>query len=113
MLRRALGRTEFAPDVSVARDGEEAVQALSGPERPFDLVLLDLHLPRKTGLEVLASLETLRGKLPPIVVLTGTASPRELEEARRLGAVAVHELPAELPRLAVLMGDVCRSYLSP
>jgi chemotaxis family two-component system response regulator Rcp1 len=42
--------------VLAARDGEQAMELLRNTPRPPDLVLLDLNLPRKSGLEVLAEL---------------------------------------------------------
>ena len=51
---------------TVARDGEEAITIIS--ERDFDLVLLDLNLPRKNGLEVLASTRE-ADNLVPVIVL--------------------------------------------
>jgi DNA-binding response OmpR family regulator len=68
--------------VLVARDGEEAL-ALMRSERPA-LVLLDVMMPRKTGLEVLAALradEALAG----IKVLMLSAKGRDSDVAQGLG----------------------------
>lgn len=113
MVQRALDRSGFSADVSVAQDGDEALRALAGPAPEFDLVLLDLHLPRRSGLEVLASLGEKTRRLPPIVVLTGSSSPAEADEARRLGAKSVVEVPCNLQALQSALQDVCRRYLVP
>lgn len=72
-------------EVSVARDGQEALDALRR-ERPR-LVLLDVMMPKKTGFEVCQELradETLRGTL----VLMLTAKGRDTDVAKGLGVGA-------------------------
>ena len=109
IFRRALDKAGVVADLSVAPDADTALEALSRPQKPVDLVLLDLHLPGKSGLEVLEALDERHG--PPVVVLTGTASPAEAEEARRRGAREVHQLPADLMSLTSLLRDVCRAHV--
>src|SRR5512142_2190697 len=53
--------------VALAPTGEDAFYALS--HESYDLVLLDLQLPRRSGLEVLASLRR-RGLQTPVLILT-------------------------------------------
>ncbi len=53
--------------VDWARDGELADEALRG--EPYDLVLLDLGLPKKSGLEVLAGVRA-RKNAVPVLILT-------------------------------------------
>jgi two-component system response regulator len=50
---RALKKVPARLDVSVARDGQEALDHLEGSEQLPDLVLLDLKLPKISGLDVL------------------------------------------------------------
>jgi DNA-binding NtrC family response regulator len=61
--------------VSVARDGVEALAALRA--QSFDLVLLDVWMPRMNGLEVLAKLRT-RKTRPRVVVMTSDDAPETL-----------------------------------
>jgi CheY-like chemotaxis protein len=81
--------------IQVARDGQEAIEYLSG-NGPFadrtkfvlpSLVLLDLKLPRKSGWEVL---EWMRRqpvlKKMPVIVLSGSAQPVDIDRAYLLGA---------------------------
>jgi putative two-component system response regulator len=59
--------------VEVASTGEEALTLIG--ERPPDLVLLDLQLPGRSGLEVLAEIHTnRRTRLIPVVMLTGAGT---------------------------------------
>lgn len=114
MLQRVLGRSGLPIELTVAEDGDAALRALQGAgRRRFDLVLLDLHLPIRSGLEVLAALGETKGGLPPVVVLTGSSSPAEAQEALRLGAKSVVEVPCDLRQLEKTLQGVCRAYLRP
>jgi DNA-binding response OmpR family regulator len=58
-------------DVTVARTGEEGFSR--GTAEPFDIILLDLTLPRRDGLDVLAALRS-RGINVPVLVITARDS---------------------------------------
>ncbi len=64
-VRRALALQGHAVDW--VRDGAAADTALAG--EPYDVVLLDLGLPRKRGIDVLRDLRR-RGQLVPVLILT-------------------------------------------
>lgn len=66
VLCSGLGQQEYAVDW--APDGEEASYLVC--EYEYDLLILDLNLPRKDGLEVLRSLRA-RNKSLPVLVLSG------------------------------------------
>ncbi|MBZ8140823.1 two-component system response regulator [Rubrivivax gelatinosus] len=78
---RALKRARVANRIDVVRDGQQALDYLfrdaefagrDGPELPT-VVLLDIGLPRLTGLEVLARLRAdARTRLLPVVMLTSS-----------------------------------------
>ena len=95
LIQRAFQKASMANPLQVVTDGEEAVAYLSGEGHYGDrqkhplpmLVLLDLKLPRKSGLEVL---EWLRGqpglKRLPVVVLTSSKESGDVNRAYDLGA---------------------------
>jgi CheY-like chemotaxis protein len=73
-------------DVIVAADGEEGLQ-LARAERPA-LILLDLLMPKMSGLEVLRALkadEATRGI--PVLVLSNSSRQQDVDEIMQLGAV--------------------------
>lgn len=89
---RAFSKTGVKNPVVVARDGVEAVAALFGKEgkpasqRPV-LVLLDLKLPRVDGMEVLRRIRAdEHTTLTPVVILTTSNEPRDIQQAYQLGA---------------------------
>src|SRR6202022_252172 len=60
--------------VRLASNGEEALKALS--EEPFDLILMDVQMPNKNGLETTASIrasELETGRHIPIIAMTAHA----------------------------------------
>ena len=81
-------RSVKAADVEVigVRDGVEAMDALGKGHLP-DLVLLDLSMPRRTGLEVLADIkkDTALSSIP-VVVLTSSDQPEDIRSSYALGA---------------------------
>lgn len=71
-------------EVVLAEDGQEALDRIA--ERAFDLVLLDLDMPCRSGLEVLSQLRSQpeHDELP-IVILTASAQDRDAEAAWAAG----------------------------
>ena len=96
-------------ELQLARTLFEARAALAGgAERP-DAVLLDLHLPDGSGVDLLREL---RGRPTtatlPVIILTAEGEERVLQEARRLGAATVTKpfSPSKLTaQVAALLGD--------
>ncbi|KAB8140863.1 response regulator [Chloroflexia bacterium SDU3-3] len=90
--------------VEQADDGDVALE-LIGTADPFDLVLVDVHLPRVGGIEVLREL---RRSSPStmVVVMTGYGSSAHSDEATRLGARAVLLKPFSIELLRSLAREV-------
>ncbi|MEA2565470.1 MAG: hypothetical protein QOD49_647 [Actinomycetota bacterium] len=92
MTVAALREGHIANDMHVAGDGETAVDFLhrrgefAGVPRP-DLILLDLNLPKKDGLEVLADVKADDDlKTIPVVVLTTSAAESDVLRSYKLHA---------------------------
>jgi DNA-binding NarL/FixJ family response regulator len=69
--------------VGSAADGEEAIAAI--PAAAPDVVLLDMRLPRLSGLDVLRRLAE-RGELPPTIILTTFDDEEIVLDGLRAGA---------------------------
>jgi len=77
---------ELAGDIAIvaeASDGDEGLTAIAR-EKP-DVVLLDVRMPRKNGLDVLRALKS-AGAVPPVILLTTFDDDEALFEAVRAGA---------------------------
>jgi len=68
-----------------ADDGDEAISALKRPGSDFGLMLLDIIMPRKDGLETLTEVRQFRPNLP-IVMLSGSCSTQHVIQAMKSGA---------------------------
>jgi len=92
LVREALKSAGIDSLLTVARDGEEALDLLRGARpaveavRP-DLILLDLNLPRKDGRELLAEIKQDPSlQRIPVVVLTSSAAAQDIRTAYELQA---------------------------
>lgn len=82
VLELKLTKAGFA--VVIAEDGEEASRLLASES--FDLVLLDLVMPKKDGFAVLSELAGKKATLP-VVVLSNLGQTEDEKKAKELGAV--------------------------
>ncbi len=85
LLRAILERDGH--DVVEASDGEEALAMLKASDPDLlDLVILDIHMPRRDGFEVLAEIrEDHRFDRTPVLALTASASPGDRERILAAG----------------------------
>jgi CheY-like chemotaxis protein len=93
-------------------DGEEALEFLhrrgkfANAPRP-DVLLLDLQLPKKSGLEVL---EELRGHYDlhaiPVVVMTSSESLGDMQECERLGVESYITKPVDLQKFLAVIKEL-------
>lgn len=95
LIRRAFTKARLANPVQSVEDGDQAVSYLAGAGPYADrqsyplpvVVLLDLKLPRRSGLDVLAWLRQQEGlRRLPVVVLTSSRESADVNRAYDLGA---------------------------
>jgi CheY-like chemotaxis protein len=113
-----LAEAKVANRLWVARDGKEAMEFLRRearqPKSPRpDLVLLDLNLPRKGGLEVLAEMKADRGlRAIPVVVLTTSAAERDVLAAYDQHVNAYITKPVDLDQFVAVVRAVDDFWLA-
>jgi two-component system response regulator MprA len=102
MLKEALGlfRHQHAYKIETAGDGADALAALHRDH--FDLVLLDMYMPRMTGLELLAQMRHLKLQTP-VLMLTGNDDARTAADALASGIFAYIPKPFDLQHLEHLV----------
>ena len=102
-IRTGLKREGFAVDW--VRDGEAAETALRS--EPFDVLLLDLGLPRKSGLAVLTGLRA-RGDALPVIILTARDAVSDRVQGLDAGADDYLVKPFDLDELAARIRALLR-----
>jgi len=95
LMKQALHQAGVANPLRILSDGAEAMAFLEGRDRYADreawplprLVLLDLKLPNRTGLDVLARMKSEpRLKRIPVIIVTSSREHSDLEKAYDAGA---------------------------
>jgi len=110
VIREVLKDCGTPLDIRVARDGEQALAQL----REFQpvLVLLDLNIPKRSGLEVLAAIrDHPRWAKVPVVVVTSSDSKRDHQAAQSLNATSYFQKPNSL-REFMALAEIVRSILA-
>lgn len=98
VIKEELSKDGFYAET--ASDGRAALTSLQQGE--FDVVLLDINMPRFSGIEVLKNYQ--RDDLPPeFIILTGNASVPTAIEAMKLGAYDYITKPCKMEKLKVLI----------
>lgn len=103
LMLRALRMSETPMNVIVARDGAEAEAYLFGdpesgrqPGRPPSLILMDLKLPRRVGVEVLQRIRSSEETCKmPVVVLTSSDEERDIVDSYENGANSYIRKPVD------------------
>jgi CheY-like chemotaxis protein/anti-sigma regulatory factor (Ser/Thr protein kinase) len=108
VLRRVLTSAGFS--TAVAKDGLEALKAIDG--ETFDLMLLDVWMPRMNGLELLAKLRTAKNR-PRVVVMTSDDAPETLLKAVREQAFKYVHKPVESAALIDTVQDALAAPETP
>jgi CheY-like chemotaxis protein len=112
LLQRAFRRAAIINPLQVVRHGDDAVAYLEGTGEFADrmlyplpvLMLLDLKLPRRTGLEVLQWVKERAGlKKIPIIVLTSSKNDDDVNRAYELGANSYVVKPVSFETLLELV----------
>jgi len=102
LFEEALKSNEIIADLKVLTDGEMAMNFFKNydvEERMPDIIILDLNLPRISGIEILQMLKTTeRFKLIPVVILTTSKLDSDIKMTYGLGANAYFSKPLEVDK---------------
>lgn len=83
--------------VGTARNGEEELECI----RDFkpDVVVTDLQMPRKTGIEVIEQVEDHFDSQPEFIIITGDMSPQIIQKLHKLSIKQVLQKPLNMQEL--------------
>ena len=93
--------------VDEAEDGEEALNVSTN--KKFDVVVLDIHMPGMSGIQVLEKLQK-RDPAPKVIMLTGGGTIENAVESIKLGAYDFLTKPVKLDHLARLVQRACEAH---
>jgi CheY-like chemotaxis protein len=118
LTREALAQHHLDVQLHVAGDGEDATRFLrrtggfaSAPRPP--LVLLDLNLPRRSGLEVLADLKADPDlRTIPVVVLTTSQAQQDIQCSYQLHTNAYVVKPIDAGQFSAAIGQIDDFFLT-
>ncbi len=108
LMQRAFRKLNLLNPLRILSDGQDAIEHLAQAdgETPA-LILLDLKLPRRSGLEVLAWLRAqARLRHCPVVVLTSSKEAPDVQAAYDLGANSYLVKPVELQAFMDMVGTL-------
>ncbi|EFH09689.1 PP2C family protein-serine/threonine phosphatase [Pseudoroseomonas cervicalis] len=103
MLKRRLGELGYS-NITMAEDGEQGLAAIE--RQRFDVVLLDLEMPRLDGISVLEQLHAARGAAPPVIVISALTEMAKIVRCIELGAEDYLPKSFDLPLLRARLGAV-------
>lgn len=92
--------------VQAASEGEQALDMLAAGN--VDLAVIDMHMPRFSGLDVVRELRFMQAgrERTPVIVLSADATPQAVREAQEAGARAFLTKPVVVGRLLETIADV-------
>jgi CheY-like chemotaxis protein len=107
---RSFSKKKLLNPIQVARDGEEAIAYIdrweAGEPVPV-FILLDLGLPKVSGLEVLSRLkERPISAQVPVIVLTSSAEDKDIQVAYRLGCNSYIVKPVEFEKFMEIASQI-------
>jgi CheY-like chemotaxis protein len=103
LIQRALQRHSGVGRIVHAVDGLEALEMIERGEVEPDLALIDLHMPRKNGFDLLVALGSRPQRSFPMVVLTSSNAPTDVIRCRLRGAVQLIKKPDTAEQLAITL----------
>ena len=114
LVEEALRAHNIPAQIQRCQDGEEALQVLAQLDKSDmpDIVIIDLNLPKVSGIEILKharSLKQLDGV--PVLILTSSQSHSDRTVSMQLGADAYIAKPPTLPEFLSSVGSGIRSLL--
>jgi two-component system, chemotaxis family, response regulator Rcp1 len=106
LIQEAFKESHFSYRLDLATDGEEALRILRAQDEKPHLVLLDLNLPKKNGLDVLKDIRRDSDPLlmtVPVVILTNSKSRKDVLRAYTHGCNAYVHKPINFDRLVSIL----------
>lgn len=108
LIHQALAEEPYPINIRVAPDGRRARQMLAAKHLQPDLVILDLNLPKRSGLSVLESTDP----YVPVVVFTASSDPDDRRTALELGVVDFVQKPSHATEFIEAVSQMIRQWVA-
>ena len=109
LIRQVLENEPWPINVRVAMDGKQAVQMLAARHFSPDLLILDLNVPKLSGLSVLECSQ----REIPVVVFTSSSDPLDRRCSFELGVKEFVQKPTDLAVYAEVVSQIVRHWAAP
>ena len=106
-LRRAGHKTSTA---STWDEVVDYINLANQNNKPYDIIILDLMMPGRSGYDMLRSLKIILHPLPPVIILSALSGIDDAVRALELGAVKYITKPATPEKLLSTIREVLRSH---
>ena len=110
LVKEALPGCSGEIELTVASDGEQALQLLTREKRLFDLVILDLNIPKIDGLTVL---KLFSPRTAPVVIFSACCTAPDVQRAFELGAADCAQKPLDLQEFMQEVGRIIDQWAAP
>ncbi|MFC1564332.1 response regulator [candidate division KSB1 bacterium] len=102
MLRTLFEKLDFSVDQS--EDGVEGIQALK--KKKYDVVTLDINMPKLDGEQVMQILNKRQEELPPIIVISGYLTKEKIVYLAKLGVKGFLQKPFKMKSFYIEINKV-------
>lgn len=111
LLMRQIKKAQLIEQVRVIGDGDRALDYLMLPEADHLVAMfLDLKLPRMSGVQLLEKLRLHeRRRQLPVIVMTSSNSPDDLEKCRALGVLSYVQKPVTFAAFTKAIAEIFHS----
>jgi DNA-binding response OmpR family regulator len=111
LVAEALKACPVPVELTVVEDGEAALSLLKNEDSKPDLVILDLNIPKVSGISLLEQYEP--KDLPPVVVFSSTWGQTEIRRALELGAREVVHKPIDMQAFIDAVCGIVHKWAAP
>ncbi len=109
LIRVVLQRAGY--EVSTATNWEEVVDRINLANQvniPFDLIILDIMMPERSGFDILRSIQVVLKPMPPVIFLSAKYSVDDMVKASDMGAAKYLVKPTTPEKLVETVRNILR-----
>ena len=110
LIRQVLADFSVPVNLHIARDGEQALLMLTDPHFKPHLILLDLNIPRITGLALLERWQSIN---IPVVVFSSSLNEAEQQRVLALGAREFISKPTDIEAFIDVITGIVQKWAVP